>query len=609
MEPKEKAVRMVVLLFCIVSVSLFGQSFIDASAITGKHDNFQLYYLEDEKDTLTYEKVKQRRFTHRVDNRFTLGFLDHPVWFKLNLHNPATTPQHLVFALHEVFYDEVSLFYEKDGELLHQKSGVQVDLKQREINNPNAHFHITLPPEQTTAYYVKARPFFATFGQFFLYEPRYYHNRIQQEGFFYTFYLGAVLVISFYNLFLYFYLRNKVYLYYFGYSFCFGLWAGGFFGGMAFYYIPIAYNYNLHVVTPLALLFLMLFSNEVLEVRKHHPRLFKVMEIHHYLLIMAAILIVFYDQLAMGFKLGFEFTNVVAGYIFFFYIYFALKQITTNNKIAKLYLTAIGVFLISITVLSLMTMGVLPNNFYTRYGFLIGSFLEIILLSLLLAYRIDVLQKNYQQTLKSEITHQTNSLNQKNAALACIVSEKDEPLREMFHRVKNNFQILISMLYLEIANEPSKTVTHKIENTISKLQSMAIVHDMLYGKSGEQELETEPFFNKLASHLDATFHLEIENFYLESPIIKNLGLIVNELFTNGFKYTLDKQELVISIKLIQQKGKVYFEYIDNTQGYNGNKSGYGTEFINETLHKLTNVHITINTQNKVHYVVEFGHLG
>ncbi|MGM0623371.1 MAG: 7TM diverse intracellular signaling domain-containing protein [Campylobacterota bacterium] len=592
----------------ITLASLFAQPTINTQDIEQKYDNFTLYYHEDTQNDLTYEAVQAMEFTQTTDNRFALGFLDNPVWFKITLHNPQSDTQEYILALDEVFYDYVYLYYEQNGQHIEQKSGVQVDLSQRQINNPNAHFALTIGAQEKIDLYIKARPFFATFGQFFLYEKQFYHNHIHKEGFLYTFYLGAVLAIAFYNLFLYFYLKARVYLYYFGYSLSFGLWAGGFFGGMAFYYIPIEYNYNLHIVTPLAILFLMLFSNEVLEVRKNHPRIYKFLQLHHYLLIFSALLIFFYDKLQISFKIGFEFTNIVAGYIFFFYIYFALKQINSHSKIAKLYLIAIGAFLISITVLSLMTMGVLPNNIFTRYGFIVGSLLEIVLLSLLLAYRIDMLQKNYQKTLQSEIERQTKNLHQKNLTLTRIVSEKEELLKEMFHRVKNNFQILISMLYLEIGNERSKEITNKIENVIKKLHSMSIVHDLLYGKSSHYNLEAKSYFQKLTTHLvmkDAKIKLHIQPLFLPASTVKNLGLIVNELFVNTVKYTPSQHKLHITITLTQQDNRIFFSYLDNSNGYSDVKNGYGTEFIKETLQKLKNVKMDIDTDKKIRYDVAF----
>jgi two-component sensor histidine kinase len=590
------------------SASAYAGTQIDSSKITGRYDNFKLKYIEDVSNNLTYKDVKVLDFTKSISNRFTFGFLDHPVWFKFKINNLSTESKKYIFALDEVFYDYVFLYYEQGGEEIRQKSGVQVDLSQREINNPNAHFYITLDPQKTTTIYVKARPFFATFGEFFIYEKDYYHNNIHKDSFIYVFYLGAVLIIAFYNFFLYFYLRNRVYLYYFGYSLSFGLWTCGFFGGMAFYYIPIEYDYNLHIVTPLAILFLMLFSNEVLEVPKNHPRTYTFLKLHQYLLVLSAFLILFYDKLEISFKIGFEFTNLVAGYIFFFYIYFALKQISASNKVAILYLVAIGTFLISITILSLMTIGVFPNTFFTRYGFLFGSFLEIVLLSLLLAYRIDIFQKDYQKKLQNEIDRQTKDLNEKNTKLTLIISQKEDLLKEMFHRVKNNFQILISMLYLEISDENSKSVIKKIENTISKVHSMSIVHDLLYGKSDDGFLEMDEFFENLVKHLalkDLQVNLNIDNFSLRAEVVKDLGLVVNELYINSVKYTSHDHKLNIDLKIKKEGQKILFKYEDNSLGYSDKESGYGTEFIKETLQKFEDVKIEIDTSSKISYKVEF----
>ena len=591
------------LLFLCTTI-LWSDLIINTENLQNKYDDFTIAYYEDFSSNLGYKEIINVPFTKTTSNKFALGSFDHPAWFKIELYNPDKKQKELIFALNEVFYDEVSLFYETNDSLIHKKSGIKVDLTQREINNPNAHFKITLHPQTTTTYYVKVDSLFGTFGEFLIFDLDYYHNNIQKESFFYTLYLGAIVAIALYNLFLYLYLKNKIYLYYFGYTFCFGLWAGGLFGGMAFYYIPIEYSYSLHVTTPLATIFLMLFSNEVLKVKQNYAKLYKFFKIHIYLLILSAFSIVFFDY----FKISFGFVNLVVCYIFFIYFYLALKQIFLNNKVAKLYLVAIGFFLITVGILSLMTIGILPNNFYTRYFFLAGSFIEIVLLSLLLAYRIDVLQKNYQITLQEEITRQTQSLNIKNNLLTKVLDEKEELLKEMFHRVKNNFQILISMLYIEINNEKSIVINQKIENIISKLFSMSIVHDMLYGKSGTHQIEVKPYFKKLSQHLimrDSNITIEAGDFYLAENIVKSLGLIVNELFINSLKYTPAEHFTVVNIKIFKVDNRIFFEYIDNSHGYNNQNSGYGTEFINTTLSKLDNVNIAIDTNNKVHYKVEF----
>lgn len=220
-------------------------------------------------------------------------------------------------------------------------------------------------------------------------------------------------------------------------------------------------------------------------------------------------------------------------------------------------------------------------------------------------------KKNYQIKLQDEIARQTQSLNIQNNTLTKVLDEKDELLKEMFHRVKNNFQILISLLYIEINNEKSKVITQKIENIINKLFSMSVVHNMLYGKSDTETVEAKEYFTKLSQHLiirDADINIEIDDFYLLENIAKNLGLIVNELFINSVKYAPQELILSITIKIFKVKNKIHFQYSDNSSGYKNKKSGYGTEFINNTLSKLENVSIVINTNDKVCYKIEFDSL-
>lgn len=595
--------RIFLLFFLLYSTSLWSNSIINTQNIKNIHTDFTISYHIDDTTNLQYQDVIQLPF-QSTNNIFAFGSINYPVWFKIELYNPSEKQEEFILALNEVFYDEVSLYYQEDNTLIEKNNGIKVDLTQREINNPNAHFKITTASKVTTTYYIKAHSLFGTFGEVLIFDVDYYNNHIQKESYFYTLYLGAILTIALYNLFLYFYLKSKIYLYYFGYSFSFGIWAGGLFGGILFYYVPIKYTYILHATTPLAIIFLMLFSNKVLKIKENYPKWHNFFKIHIYLLIASALSIIFLDF----FKISFGVANVIVSYIFFIYFYLALKQIILKNKVAKLYLIAIGLFLITVGILSLMTIGILPNNFYTRYSFLAGSFIEIILLSLLLAYRIDVLQKNYQIKLQDEIAKQTQNLNMQNNTLIKVLDEKEDLLKEMFHRVKNNFQVLISMLYIEINNEKSKIINQKIENIIAKLYSMSIVHDMLYGKSNTEKVQAKEYFTKLSQHLivkDVNINIEIDDFYLLENIAKDLGLIVNELFINSVKYTPTKISILITIKIFKIDNRIYFEYMDNSLGYKDKQRGYGTEFINKTLKKLKNVSMLIDTNDKIHYKIEF----
>jgi len=314
--------------------------------------------------------------------------------------------------------------------------------------------------------------------------------------------------------------------------------------------------------------------------------------------------------LASDITLGFQFTNFVATYIFYFYIYIALKEIAAKNKVAQLYLVAIGVFLVTVSMLSMMAMGWLPNTFYTRYAFIVGSFIEIVLLSLLLAYRIDILQKSYQSTLQTEIDRQTQNLNKQNAQLTTLIEEKEELLREMFHRVKNNFQVLIALLTTQIEDEQNQSVKDKIESIIQRLQSLAIIHDLLYGKSAKPHTDMQKYLQTLTKHLSVphiALQTDFDSFRIDAFSAKAVGLIVNELFTNSIKHGGIGSKKSVRIACKKHGEQIVLRYEDEGKGFDANaqNKGYGTVFIDEFAARLKKCKVTSETKNGVCYEVSF----
>lgn len=73
--------------------------------------------------------------------------------------------------------------------------------------------------------------------------------------------------------------------------------------------------------------------------------------------------------------------------------------------------------LVTMSLLILMIIGILPNNIYFRYLFIAGSFIELVMLSLILAFRINLIQKDYQNKLENEILKQTENINDQNKIL------------------------------------------------------------------------------------------------------------------------------------------------------------------------------------------------
>lgn len=129
--------------------------------------------------------------------------------------------------------------------------------------------------------------------------------------------------------------------------------------------------------------------------------------------------------------------------------------------------------------------------------------------------------------------------------LRSFLREKELLLRELHHRVKNNLQVVSSLLDLQssaIADPSARDIFKQSQNRIG---SMALIHEQLYQTSNLAQVDVRPYIEKLTYHLEAssavwsdhiTLHLEIDDSSLEIDQAVTCGLIVNELVTNALKH-------------------------------------------------------------------------
>ncbi|MGM0534185.1 MAG: 7TM diverse intracellular signaling domain-containing protein [Campylobacterota bacterium] len=586
----------------LLVLSAFADDAVSVSGQGAKIDGFSIGYFEDSGEGLGFERVMQQEFKP-VSNRFSFGYRSHPIWLKVTLRNITDSTQSFVLAFEEPFLQTVDLYYQKNGRTHMQQNGTNIPLAKRKLPHTNAHFPLSLKPKAQQTYYLKLETEFATFGELFVYESGYYRAGAQRSYFLYFLYLGAVAAIGLYNIFLYFGLKNRSHLYYAGYSLGFGTWVA-LYSGVAYLYIPVAHIHAYHVYAPLTFVFFILFSNYILKVDKNFPRLFTLSKANMVLLLVLVVVMLF--DLGTGFGL----LNAVASYLFLLYFGIASVLAYRGDRVALYYLLAIGIFLLTMSMAALLAMGLLPNTIFTRYSFLVGSFIEIVVFSFLLAFRISNTQKQYQQTLHKEIARQTKDIEDKNKKLHEAVAQKERLLKEMFHRVKNNFQVLIAILSLQQQEEASKTLRAKMEFLIQKLQAMAQIHAMLFNIRADQTIDAGYFVTKLCDHLRTdwiTVDTQLESFAIKGADAQNLGLILNELFANSFKHSCLKNSCFISLKLYKKGPRALLCYRDSAACYDADAAGEGTgtELIEEFATKLPNASVAIERGRVLQYVISF----
>ncbi len=186
----------------------------------------------------------------------------------------------------------------------------------------------------------------------------------------------------------------------------------------------------------------------------------------------------------------------------------------------------------------------------------------------------DTLRKA-QENLEIKVRERTIQLESANDALSKEISErikvensltnsikeKDILLKEIHHRVKNNLQIVTSLLNLQANYIKDKEYLSFFKDSQSRIKSMALVHEKLYQSQNFSKVNFKDYIINLSSYINETysdnqhnirFSFELEEFSLSLDEIIPLGLIFNELITNVYKYAFDnsarKCENMITIR-------------------------------------------------------------
>ena len=169
-------------------------------------------------------------------------------------------------------------------------------------------------------------------------------------------------------------------------------------------------------------------------------------------------------------------------------------------------------------------------------------------------------------------------LTEKNKVVTEALAQKEELFREMHHRVKNNLQIVSSLLNVQSRILEDEQAKAALKETKSRVISMALVHQHLYQQKDELQVYVDTYLESLIDSLNNSFEsasrsidivTEIDHFLLDSDRAINLGFIFNELITNSYKHAFPdnfRGKPRIDIRLKRRADEVNLLVSDNGIG-------------------------------------------
>ncbi|MDX1634214.1 MAG: EAL domain-containing protein [Marinobacter sp.] len=404
-----------------------------------------------------------------LDKDINLGYTDAPHWFRVRLENSHDEPLRRLIELGYPMLDRIDFFTVQDGNLVKQAStGDSLAFDTRPTPHRAFVFPVTLAPETTNEFYFLIQTSGSLQLPLTLWQADAFASHSDAELTMESMFYGIMLVMALFNLFLFFSLRERAYLYYVGVvSSTLVLMAS--LDGVAFQYLypdlPALHKQVLLVIVPLCQVALCLFAREYLELQHRYPlwnRLFLVLAAVAALGAITSFVLPFNlsTRLTVSLAIPVALANLVAG----------ISLWRRGDKNARLFSIAWVALLASVLLTVLNKLGLLPTSLLTEHGIPLGASAQALLFSFALADRFNRERRAYfheKQLALAAVQQQREA----EAALLRASSHHELtglPDRSIFERVVDRAisgnaaaPSAVFMLHLRRFDDINKTLGHK----------------------------------------------------------------------------------------------------------------------------------------------------
>lgn len=351
-----------------------------------------LGYIIDRSGALTIEVLRQfdaqqqwLAITQEIPN---LGYGTHVYWWKLELTTEQPIYTHWLLDIAYPLLDRIELYiYQEDTPIHTVTVGDKFPFSQRPIAHRNFVTPLTLLPQQRYTIYVRLHTSSSIQLPITLWESNHFWEQDATKSTYKTLFFGGMLLIAIYNLALFFFLRERVYLYYVAFVVgMLGLQSG--INGMAYQYIFPAYPLAQDKIIPFSMGLLVFFGTLC---TKHFLKLSPTQgHRYHPLDYVATICVaIFVPALLFPYNLMIKPLIFVALALSFAWLYLGIAQLNQGNQAARLFVLSWVALLLGGIILGFNKVGILPINALTESGWEIGSLIQATLLSMALASRIN----------------------------------------------------------------------------------------------------------------------------------------------------------------------------------------------------------------------------
>lgn len=397
-------------LFLTCALPLFASDELEVISLKEENQSYdiakQARVFVDDKGSYSFEQIKSLpESSFQPHKNFNFGLSKKTYWIKMQIQSLSVDQDWLLEVAHPVL-DHVDLFTPQvDGTYTTTFYGDTLPFYDRHFKHRTFLFELPLKTNDPKTFYLKVSSESTVSIPMKIWNEKAMTEHKSDEQILFGLYYGLILAMALYNLFLFIYVKDLSYLFYVMYIVSFGLLQMSL-NGLAFQYVwpnsTWLASYAPTFLIPFSVSFIIQFTRYFILSAKNSPRMDKFFKVWVWLGIILTV-----NAMVVSIS---SILWIIVAYILFglpFMIGTAIYVWRKGYKPAAYYLISWSAFFIGGLLYSFKSLGILPNIFITTYGIQIGGAMEVILLSIALAARINMMKKEKEDAQKYAIEMQT----------------------------------------------------------------------------------------------------------------------------------------------------------------------------------------------------------
>ncbi|MBU1669051.1 hypothetical protein KKC13_11585 [bacterium] len=599
----------------IFSINLSALSFVEVSPIESISLLEKSEIVLNNQELSLHNVLQEKAFQPYHQSYLNAGVSQSYVWIKFKLKNSSIVAIDKALVFSSPLLESIALY--KGVNATSELKGLFV--QQSEHKTTSYYYKLHLEPLYEMTYYVKVHSYYNPLGfSITLQDEKKFLEEDHIKQLITVLLMGMLLALMLYALSVSFYLKDKSYFYYALYL-AFIIYQQLTYMGLTQIYCSyecIVFDMKIAVYkVSTMMLSSALFAMHFLKTQEI-PWLHRIYKLFLVLIVVEMVVFslpMFYNmQIIILTGALFIVLNLLSGVISYLH----------GHKEARLYIVGFSIVFMAYVLMIVDALGLLSIIQEFPNLLMWCSTIEALILSLAFADRYKLLEEekvkmdralveNFQNREKII----TNEVRKKTAQLHQALDTKALLLKEVHHRIKNNLQIILSMVRLQSDKSNNKATIEKFVNLENRINAIAKTYNLLLPEDDLNAIDMQEYIESLIQDIqesmdEINYTIEIEtDIDAIVPLRESvyIGIIINELVTNAYKHAFEGNSGVISISL-HKENDVYILIIeDNGKGfiYNKESTSLGLKLIHALVYEQLKGTIEMKTNGLTHYTIRF----